>query len=90
MKPSWGVEFDDRARRELRKLDKHDQHDILRFLRERISTGQNPRRFGKALGGDRWGLWRYRVGDYRIICRIEGHRLMVLVVHVGHRKNVYK
>jgi mRNA interferase RelE/StbE len=85
----WAVEFDDRARRELRKLDPSVQRDVLRYLRERIATEDDPRRFGKALVGDLGGLWRYRVGDCRIICRIEGNRLVVLVVRVAHRSTIY-
>jgi mRNA interferase RelE/StbE len=89
MKTTWSVEFDDRARRDLRKLDKQAQRDILHYLRERIATSDDPRRFGKPLGGDKWGLWRYRVHVYRLICRIEDDRLIVLVVGIGHRKEVY-
>ena len=90
MSPTWSVEFDDRARRELRKLDKQAQLDILAYLRERIATSDDPRWFGKPLLHEKWGLWRYRVYDYRIICRIEDQRLVVLVVHVGNRKDVYE
>jgi mRNA interferase RelE/StbE len=88
--PSWTVEFDDRARRELRKLDLKIQHDILRYLRERVTGSTDPRQFGKPLRMNLAGLWRYRVGDYRLICRIEEHRLVVLVLKVGHRREVYE
>ncbi len=88
--PSWTVEFDDRARRELRKLDLKIQHDILRYLRDRITGTADPRQFGKPLRMNLAGLWRYRVGDYRLICRIEEHRLVVLVLKVGHRREVYE
>ncbi|HEX5757707.1 MAG TPA: type II toxin-antitoxin system RelE/ParE family toxin [Thermoanaerobaculia bacterium] len=87
---TWRVEFDDRARKELRKLDSPDQEQILRYLHERIATPEDPRRFGKALVADRAGLWRYRVGAYRLICNIEDGREVVLVVAVGHRKEVYR
>lgn len=86
----WSVEFDERARKELRSLDAQAQREILRYLRERVATDENPRRFGKALGHDLSGLWRYRVGDYRLICRIEEQVLVVLVVRVGHRREVYE
>ena len=86
---TWSVEFDDRARRELRRLDRQAQQDILRYFRERISTDEDPKRFGKALRGDLTGLWRYRVRDYRAVCRIEDDRLIVLVVTVGHRRQIY-
>lgn len=87
---TWQVEWDDRARRELRRLDGSIQRQILRYLRERIATNNSPRRFGKVLTGDRVGLWRYRVGDYRLVCRIEDDRLVVLVLAVGHRREIYE
>ena len=86
----WTVEFDDRARRELRKLDSSIQTAILRYLRERIATAEDPRRFGKPLRRNLAGLWRYRVEDYRLICRIEDDRIVVLVLQVGHRSEIYE
>ena len=86
---TWTVEFDDRAAKDLRKLDKQAQRDILRYLRERISTDEDPRRFGRPLSGNFAGLWRYRIRDYRLICNIEDDRLVVLVLHAGHRRDVY-
>ena len=85
----WRVEWDERARKDLRKLDKGVQKAILQFMRERISTEYDPRRFGKSLSYDKYGLWRYRVRDHRIICLIEEEEVTVLVVKVGHRKNIY-
>ncbi len=85
----WQVEYDDNARKQLSKLDRKAQSDILRYMRERIATSEDPRRFGKALHSDLKGLWRYRVYDYRIICKIEDNRLIVMVVNVDHRKDVY-
>ena len=89
-RPLWTVEIDDRARRELRKLDRKIQQDILRYLRERIAGSSDPRQFGKPLRMNLAGLWRYRVGDYRIICRLEQDRLIVLVIKVAHRREVYE
>ena len=86
----WTVEFDDRALRELRKLDPQIQNQILRFLRQRIATSEDPRRFGKPLTGEKLALWRYRIGSYRLICRIEQDRLVVLVLAVGHRREIYR
>jgi mRNA interferase RelE/StbE len=83
------IEWDDRARKELRKLDKQLQKNILKYLRERIAVDADPRRFGKPLSYDKHGLWRYRIQDARIICRIEDGDLCVLVVRVGNRKMVY-
>ena len=88
-KLTWAVELDDRARKELRKLDRALQKEILNYLKERIATKDDPRRFGKPLSYDKHGLWRYRVQDVRIICRIYDDSLLVLVVRVGHRKIVY-
>jgi mRNA interferase RelE/StbE len=87
---AWTVEFDDRARRELRKLDAKTQRAILRYLREHIAVVDDPRRFGKPLRRNLAGLWRYRVEDYRLICRIENERVVVLVLEVGHRREVYE
>ncbi len=85
----WLVEWDDRARKELRKLDKQIQKDILQYFRQRITTNKDPRRFGKGLMYEKYGLWRYRIRDYRVICRIYDEELTVLAVKVGHRKDVY-
>ena len=87
--PVWRVEFDRDAARDLRKLDTTTQRQILSYLRERIATADDPRRFGHALSHDLKGLWRYRVGDFRIVSSIEDDRFIVLVVTVGHRRHVY-
>jgi mRNA interferase RelE/StbE len=68
---AWSVEFQAQALEDMRRLDKPIQRQILRYLRERIEDAEYPRRFGKALTGNKVGLWRYRVGDYRVICSIE-------------------
>ena len=86
---TWRVEFDADAARELRKLGPEPQRLILTYLRARIATAEDPRRFGRPLTADLKGLWRYRVGDYRIVAKIEADRLVVLVVTVGHRREVY-
>jgi mRNA interferase RelE/StbE len=84
------VEFQISAKKELAKLDRTIQTRIINFLRARIATNDNPRRLGKALKGDKGELWRYRIGDYRAICRIEDTRLVVLVLEVGHRRQIYR
>ena len=86
---SWVYRFDDRALKELKKLGRQAQRDIIAYLDERVSSDGDPRRFGKGLKADLAGLWRYRVGDYRILCQIKDGELLVLVVGVGHRRNVY-
>lgn len=87
---TWSVEWDERARRELRRLARSVQRAILRYFSERIQTDADPRRFGQSLRHTRAGLWRYRIGAYRIICRIEDRRLVVLVLGVAHRREVYR
>ena len=87
---TWTVEFDDAAAKEFRKLDKQTQQEILRYFRKRIATDEDPRRFGKPLSRDLADLWRYRVRNYRMICNIEDGNLLVLVLRVGHRKDVYE
>ena len=88
--PVWRVEFDRAAARELRKLGNEAERRVLAYLRTRIAGGGDPRRLGQPLTGDRQGFWRYRVGDYRIVAAIEDDRLVVLVVTVGHRREVYR
>ncbi len=87
---AWTVEFDERARKELRRLDAVVQKAILRYLRDRVATAVDPKRLGKPLHGEFASLWRYRVGDWRLVCRIEDRRLVVLVLTVGHRREVYR
>lgn len=86
---TWGVEWDERARKELRRLDPPAQREILRYLRNRIAGADDPRRYGRGLRGTMHGLWRYRIGAYRLICKIEDDRLVVLVLAAGHRRDVY-
>jgi mRNA interferase RelE/StbE len=85
----WTIEWDERAVKELKKLDRQAQKEIIQYLKSRIATEESPRRFGKALLGNKAGLWRYRVNDYRIICQIEDNALVVLVLKASHRKEVY-
>ena len=74
----------------MKRIDKYQQQCIADYLLERVAGQNNPRRFGKALTGELAGHWRYRVGDYRVICRHEDEQLIVLVVEVGHRRHVYQ
>jgi len=86
---NWVCRFSESARRELFKLDRQAQKDIVSYLEKRIASKEDPRRFGKPLKAELAGLWRYRVRDYRLICQIKDEVMLVLVVSVGHRKNVY-
>lgn len=87
----WRIEFDDGARRDLAKLDPSVAKRITRFLRERLAPLEDPRSLGEALRGPRLGaFWKYRVGDYRLIARIEDGAVLILVLQVGHRREVYR
>ena len=88
---AWTISYTDTARKQLRKLDKQTARRILDYMDERIAGAQNPRDTGKALTGPLLGtFWRYRVGDTRIICEIQDGKLCVLVIEIGHRREVYR
>lgn len=87
---AWTVEFLEGAARALADIDTLAQKRIFRFVRERLASDENPRRIGKPLQGNHAGRWCYRVGDYRLICNIEDERLLVLVLTIGHRREVYR
>ena len=87
---TWRIEITRTAEKQIQKLNRMAQESIIRFLRERVQTAENPRQLGKPLHGDKGGLWRYRVGDYRLICDILDERITVLLVRVGDRKDVYR
>jgi mRNA interferase RelE/StbE len=86
----WKVRIDTHAVKQLKKLDKPIQKKIINFLNNKISGCNNPRYLGKPLKGKLSGLWRYRLGDYRIICKIQDYKVTVLVLNIKHRKNIYK
>ena len=85
---AWTIRFDRSAERELSKLDRDVVERILRFINDRLRVLDNPRSIGEALKGS--DLWRYRVGDYRIITRIDDKTIQILVVRIGNRRNVYR
>ncbi len=88
---AWRIEFDDKAKKELATLDKVVAKRITTFLHKRVSELDDPRSIGEALKGSKLGaFWKYRIGDYRIIASIEDKILRILVVHIGHRGDVYK
>jgi mRNA interferase RelE/StbE len=86
---AWTVEFQRSAAKQLRALDRPRER-ILTYFRTRVLAADDPRQLGKALTGDKGGLWRYRIGDYRAICKLEDERLVVLVLELGHRREVYR
>jgi mRNA interferase RelE/StbE len=87
---AWTIEISRTAEKQIKKLNRVAQAAIVHFLRDRLKPAENPRLFGKPLHGDKGGLWRYRVGDYRLICDIRDEKVVVLVLRVGHRKNIYR
>jgi mRNA interferase RelE/StbE len=88
---AWNVELSVEVDRALSKLDVQHAKRILKFLHQRLAKLDDPRSIGKALRGPRLGeFWKYRVGDYRLICKIEDNRMIVLVLRVGHRKEIYR
>jgi mRNA interferase RelE/StbE len=87
---AWTVEFQLTARKQIREPDRQTQTRILSYFRQRVLGAEHPRQLGKALTGDKVGLWRYRIGDYRAVCKIEDERLVVLVLTIAHRREVYR
>ena len=88
---AWRIEFEHGAARELDKLDPQSAARILRFLRDRVAPLDDPRSIGQAMRGDRFGeFWRYRVGDYRVIARIDDAEGLILALRIGHRREVYR
>jgi mRNA interferase RelE/StbE len=87
----WTIEFQEKPLKQLEKLGKTNATRIISFLTDRIALDDNPRRTGQALQGSELGnYWRYRVGDYRILCDVQDHKLVVLVIEIGHRREVYR
>jgi mRNA interferase RelE/StbE len=88
---AWTVEVSATATRQLEKLDSQHSKRIVKFVQERLAKLDNPRDLGKPLSGPKFGeLWKYRVGDYRLICRIKDETLIVLLLQIGHRKEIYR
>jgi mRNA interferase RelE/StbE len=87
---AWAVSLEPRALNELKKLDRPAQGRLVRFLQDRVAGSTDPRGLGKPLTGDKVGLWRYRVGDYRVVCRIDDERRSLLILRIAHRKDVYR
>ena len=85
----WRIEITATAKKQLARLDHQIQSEIVSYLRERLATGEDPRRYGAPLRRELAGRWKYRVGDYRLICEIQEERILVLVLMVGHRSRVY-
>ena len=86
---AWTLDFDAAAQRQLRKLPRDVGEHIVESLQQ-VAGSDNPRQRGKAMVGERKGYWRYRMGDYRVIARIEDRRMVIVVITVGHRREIYR
>ncbi len=87
---AWTANFDPRALKELENLDRVVQKRVVSYLQTRVLEKGKPRDLGKPLTGDKGGLWRYRIGDFRLICRLDDEAQRVLILRVAHRKEAYR
>ena len=87
---AWTLRFTETALKQLGKLDKQIADQITRVLQERVAKSANPRAFGKGLTGELKGYWRYRIGDYRVICELKDRELIILALAIGHRRDIYR
>jgi mRNA interferase RelE/StbE len=87
---AWTVEISDVAEHQLKKLDRPVQKRILNWLADRIEGCKDPRHFGEPLKGNYAGFWRYRIGNYRVICEIQDDIVVVMVLNIGHRRQIYR
>ena len=85
----WTIDYEEKAAQELAKLDRQTAKRIKKYLDTRIATDEDPRRFGEPLAENLSGLWKYRIGDYRVIADIQDELVLVLVVRIGHRRKIY-
>lgn len=86
---TYHVEFTDKAKRELKKLDTSTRIMIAAWIRKNLEGCSNPRQHGKGLTANRKGQWRYRIGDYRLICDVDDGKILILILTIGHRRDVY-
>ena len=87
---AWTINYTETAKSQLKKLDKQAARRILDYMEKRVACLADPRDPGKMLKGPLGGLWRYRVGDYRVICEIQEGLVCILVVRIGNRREVYR
>lgn len=87
----WAIEFDEAAKKELAKLDRQVARRLLDFLKQRVISLKDPRSVGQALKGSKLGeFWKYRVGDFRIIASIQDQKMIILILRVGSRREIYR
>lgn len=87
---AWTVDLDSAAADDVRRLGRAVQTRIVRFLRDRLASSEDPAKLGSPLKGKFAGLWRFRVGDYRLIASLDAARSVVLILQVGHRREIYR
>lgn len=87
---AWAVSFSPAAEKAFGKLERPHQRRMQKFIETRLQTDQNPRRLGEAYTGPLKGYWKYRVGDYRLVCEIQDRAVRILVIAIGDRKEVYR
>ena len=87
---AWTIEFLPEVEKDLGKIGKAEAKRIIATLENRVAKLDDPRQLGSALSGDLGGYWRWRIGDYRVVARIKDERVTILVVRVGHRREVYR
>lgn len=86
---TYHVDFTEQAKKQLKKLDKHTAILITAWIRKNLEGCSNPRQHGKGLTANRSGQWRYRIGDYRLIANISDEKVTILVLEIGHRRDIY-
>ena len=86
---AWDIEYSGKALKALKKIDHTNAKRILDYIDNKIAMLDNPRSLGKPLKGELGEFWRYRIGDYRVICEIQDNRLVILAALIGHRKEIY-
>ncbi len=89
MTTNYQVRIGKRAQKKLKKMDKHQSHLIMSWIKKNLVNTNNPRQFGSGLVGDHSGEWRYRIGDYRLIADINDETVMILLLEIGHRREIY-
>lgn len=87
---AYSIEYGKEAQRFLKKMDENNSQRIVKWMRDRVDGCDNPRLWGEALVGEFTGLWKYRIGDFRLICEIKDYELVVIVIELGHRKEIYR
>ncbi|HGJ5881983.1 type II toxin-antitoxin system RelE family toxin [Arsenophonus sp.] len=86
----WKIKYADSALKSVKKMDMQNAKRIVDYLDKRIASSDDPRVFGKSLKGDLGEFWRYRIGDYRVLCEIIDEELIILAATIGHRREVYE